>query len=224
MSKHSDNKYFVILNKDKIIFSCLNNENKISFTKKHNVNKIQTNLFGELEIFFTNNLINIEKSLKEFIKKIYFIIDIDNSLSINLAIKYNFESELISEKKINDLLNYLKYQFTKYTKDQKIIHMSISKLLIDGKEKDLSQFNDTLKDLILEVKFECLKYKIVYLIKKILSKYQISVEKILIADYLKQSTENKTENIVYLANKFISSKNSNEVSWTNKKPYKHGFF
>jgi hypothetical protein len=39
MSKDLDNKYFIILNKDKIIFNCLNNENKISFTKSHNFKK-----------------------------------------------------------------------------------------------------------------------------------------------------------------------------------------
>jgi hypothetical protein len=32
------------------------------------------NLFGELEKFFINNLINIEKNLKDFIRKIYIIL------------------------------------------------------------------------------------------------------------------------------------------------------
>jgi hypothetical protein len=79
MNKNLDNKYFIILNNDEIIFSCLNNENKISFTMKHILINGQNNLFEELEKFFTDNLIEIEKSLKDFIKKIYIIIDIDNS-------------------------------------------------------------------------------------------------------------------------------------------------
>ena len=106
MSKDFDNRYFVILNKDKIIFSCLNNENKISFTKSHILINGLNNLFEDLEKFFIENLIDIEKSLKDFIKKIYIIFDIDNSLSVHLSIKYKLETEKINENKINELLTY----------------------------------------------------------------------------------------------------------------------
>src|SRR6056300_1484113 len=104
MSKDLDNRYFITLNKDKIIFSCLNNENKISFTKSHTLINGLNNLFGDLENFFIDNLIDIEKSLKDFIKKIYIIVDLDNTLNANLSIKYNSEAETISIQKINDLL------------------------------------------------------------------------------------------------------------------------
>ena len=62
MSKDLDNRYFIILNKDKIIFNCLNNQNKISFIKKYNfMNHDPNELFKELENFFNDNLIKIEK-------------------------------------------------------------------------------------------------------------------------------------------------------------------
>src|SRR6056300_696320 len=195
MSKDLDNLYFVLLNKDKIIFSCLNNENKISFTKSHTLKNGLNNLFEDLEKFFINNLIGIEKSLKDFIKKLYIILDTDNSLSAYLSIKYKLESEKINENKINDLLNSLKHQFTKYSNDQKVIHMTIIKLLIDGKEKDLSSVKETSDNLILEVKFECLKNQTVYFIKKLCSNYQISVEKILLGNYLRYSVLPHTENV-----------------------------
>src|SRR6056300_1342718 len=114
MSKHLDNKYFVILNKDEIVFSCLNNENKISFTKSHSLINGQNNILEELEYFFINNLIEIEKSLKDFIKNIYLIIDTDHSFSFNLSIKYKLGTENNKQDKINDLLSSLYYQFTKY--------------------------------------------------------------------------------------------------------------
>jgi hypothetical protein len=206
MSKDLDNKYFIILNKDKIIFSCLNNENKISFTKSHTLINGLNNLFEDLEKFFIDNLIDIEKSLKDFIKKIYIIVDTDNSLSVHLSIKYKLETEKINENKINDLLNFLKYQFTKYSNDQKVIHMTIIKLLIDGKEKDLSSFRETSDNLILEVKFECLKNQTVHLIKKLCSNYQISVEKILLANHLRAIFFESDRNIVFSANKFLVEK------------------
>ena len=224
MSKDLDNKYFIIINKDKIIFSCLNNENKISFTKSHTLINGLNNLLGDLEKFFNDKLIDIEKNLKDFIKKIYVIIDRDNSLSVNLAIKYNFKNEAISEKKINDLISSLKYQFTKYTYDQKIIHIFISKILIDDKENDLSSLIGPFNDFILEVKFECLKLELVNNIKKLFSKYQISVEKILIANHLRHSIQNYSENIVYKANKVINGENLSEVRWIEKKIVEKDFF
>jgi len=224
MSKDLDNRYFIILNKDKIIFSCLNNENKISFTKSHALTNGLNNLFVELEKFLIHNLIDIEKSLKNFIKKIYIILDTDNSLSVHLSIRYKLETEKINEHRINDLLSYLTNQFTKYSNDQKIIHMTIIKLLIDGMEKDLSLIRETSNNLILEVKFECLKNQIVNIIKKLFSNYQISVDKILLANHLRQFAERRTDDIVFLANKFINGEYENDVMWTRKKMIKKGFF
>jgi len=224
MSKDLDNRYFIILNKDKIIFSCLNKENKISFTKSHTLINCLNNLFEGLEKFFINNLIDIEKSLKDSIKKIYIILDLDNSLSAHLSIKYKLETEKINENKINELLSYLKYQFIKYNNEQKIIHMTIIKVLIDGREKDLSLIKETFDNLILEVKFKCLNNQTVNIVKKLCSNYQISVEKILLADHLRQSFLNYTENIVFLANKFLGGENNNEVTLISKKPSKQGFF
>src|SRR6056300_1965172 len=224
MSKDLDNRYFITLNKDKIIFSCLNKENKISFTMSHILKNGLNNLFEDLEKFFINNLTDIEKSLKDFIKKIYIIFDIDGSLSAYLSIKYKLETKKINENKINELLTYLKNQFNKYSNDQKIIHMTIIKVLIDGKEKDLSLIRETADNSILEVKFECLKKQTVHLVKKLCSNYQISLEKILLANHLRQSFLSQTQNIVFSANKFLSGTSNNEVFWTTKKPIKHGFF
>src|SRR5210317_1888893 len=198
MSKDLDNRYFITLNKDKIIFSCLNKENKISFTMSH--------------------------ILKNVIRKIYIILDTGDSLSAHLSIKYKLETEKINENKINKLLSYLKNQFNKYSNDQKVIHMTIIKVLIDGKEKDLSLIRETFDNSILEVKFECLKKQTVHSIDKLCSNYQISVEKILLADHLRQSSLNQTENIVFLANKFLNGEDNKEVSWISKKPIKRGFF
>src|SRR5210317_476352 len=224
MSKDLDHRYFILLNKDKIIFSCLNSENKISFTKSYTLINGLNNLFGDLEKFFIDNLVDIEKSLKDFIKKIYIILDTDNSLSVHLSIKYKLEIEKINENKINELLGYLRHQFTKYSHDQKVIHMTIIKVLIDSKEKDLSLIRETFDNSILEVKFECLKKQTVHSIDKLCSNYQISVEKILLADHLRQSSLNQTENIVFLANKFLNGEDNKEILWISKKPIKRGFF
>jgi hypothetical protein len=224
MIKDLENKYFIILNKDEIIFSFLNKENKISYNKKYiSINNLN-NISAELENFLIDNLINIEKSLKDFIRKIYVIIDMDNSLCANLSIKYNFDKKIIIKQKVNDLLSSMKYQFAKYNSDLKIIHMFVSKSIIEGKQKNLTQVNENFKNLILEVKFECLKDQTVHNIKKIFSNYQISVERILIANYLRQNFDCHNDDIIYSANKVINGESNYEVSWINKKPIKQGFF
>jgi len=225
MSKDLDNRYFIILNKDKIIFNCLNNQNKISFIKKYNfINHDRNELFKELENFFNDNLIKIEKELNDFIRKIYIIADVDNALSTSLSIKYNLETEKINYQKVNDLLNILKYQFTKYNNDEKIIHIRINKLLIDGMEKDLSFMNKNFHNLILEVKFESLRKQFVHTIKKSLSKYQILVEKILLASHIRETAQSQSSNIIIIADKIISGEDRNEVIWVKKKPIKYSFF
>ena len=224
MNKNFSNKYFVILNKNEIIFNCLNKENKISYTKKQILTNGPNNIITELENFFTDNLIEIERNLKDFIKKIYIIFDIDEILIVDLSIKYKLESGKIDQNKINDLLSYLKYQFTKYSNNQSVIHMTISKLLIDGEEKDISFVKETSNNLILEVKFECIKNKIVHIIKELCSNYQITVDKILLANHLRQSIENHTDDIIFSASKFLNGENKNEVFWISKKTIKQGFF
>lgn len=224
MNKNLNNKYFIILNKDEIIFKCLNYDNKISLTRNYTLKNNLDNLLEELTNFFNHNLIELEKSLKNFIKEIYIIIDTDENLSVNLSAKYKVQSEKINGQKINDLLSTLKYQFTKYSNDQKVIHMMISRLLVDDEEKDFLFFKEASDSLTLEVNFKCLKNKTVQFIKKLCSNYQISVKKIMLANHLRQFIENHTDDVVIIANKILSGEVKNEVFWISKKPINHGFF
>ena len=225
MSKDLDNRYFITLNKDKIIFSCLNNENKNLFTQKYDFINFDSNeLFKEVENFFNDNLVKIEKNLKDFIRKIYIIVDLDNSLSVNLSIKYDLDKAKIKRDKINELINTLKYQFNKYYNDEKIIHIIVNKLIIDGEKKNLLPVKENFQNLILEVKFQCLKEQFVNNIKKSLSNYQIAVEKIFLADRLNKTIQNQEENIFEAADKVLSEENSDEVLIVKKKKLNNGFF
>ena len=225
MSKNFDNKYFIILNKDKIIFSCLNSENKNLFTQKYDFINIDSNeLFKEVENFFNDNLVKIEKNLKDFIRKIYIIVDLDNSLSVNLSIKYDLDKAKIKRDKINELINTLKYQFNKYYNDEKIIHIIVNKLIFDGEKKNLLPVKENFQNLIIEVKFQCLKEQFVNNIKKSLSNYQIAVEKIFLADRLNKNIQNQEENIFEAADKILSEEDSDEVLIVKKKKLNNGFF
>ena len=225
MNRNLSNKYFIILNKGEIIFNCLNDKNKISFAKKYNLKDNNlNNLYSELENFLNDNLIQIEKELDNYIQKIYLIVNTNDILSASLSISYNLKTETATSNKTANLLKDLKYQFTKYNDDYKIIHMTISKSLVNKKDISIFAKDIVSKNFILEVKFECLKKQIVNVIQKSLSKYQISVEKFFVLDYLRQLNQNHSENILCIANKVINGQIENEVLLTTKKPSKNSFF
>ena len=225
MSKTLDDKFFIFINEEQVIFSCLNKENEISYTKKYSfINKVSKNLFSELENFFNNNLIEIEKNLNDFVKKLYVIIDLKNNFSSSLSMNYNLKSENFDKQNISDLLGNLKYQFNKYNDEYKIVHMVINKLFVNGEDQEALPMNTLFENVILEVKFECLKNEIVNNIRKILSNYQISAEKFLLANYLRDYNQDQTDNIVFSASKIINGETKNEVLSIRKKPNKTGLF
>ena len=84
--------------------------------------------------------------------------------------------------------------------------------------------NILFENVILEVKFECLENEIVNNIRKLLSNYQISAEKFLLANYLRDYNQDQTDNIVFSASKIINGETKNEVLSITKKPNKTGLF
>ena len=79
------------------------------------------------------------------------------------------------------------------------------------------------ENLVIQVKFICLKDQIVNDLKEIFFKYQISV-KILGYDYLKQLNDYDGKNIFKLADYSLNGLNKNEVLITNNSPKTLGFF
>jgi len=149
---------------------------------------------------------------------------LDNSLSVNLSIKFDSDKAKIKRDKINELINTLKYQFNKYYNDEKIIHIIVNKLIVDGEKKNLLPVKENFQNLIIEVKFQCLKEQFVNNIKKSLSNYQIAVEKIFLADRLNKNIQNQEENIFEAADKVLSEEDSDEVLIVKKKKLNNGFF
>ena len=61
-------------------------------------------------------------------------------------------------------------------------------------------------------------------IKKLLSEYKISVDKVFSHSYLKGFSSDKSKNIYEIAQKVMFGLNENEVSITNHNPKNKGFF
>ena len=88
----------------------------------------------------------------------------------------------------------------------------------------LYQKKKNCNNLSIQVSYICLPKKISKMIEDVLSKYQISLEKILSFNYLNNFLDDKNNNLYIAAQKILDGYNKNEVYITNKNQKKLGFF
>ena len=218
-------RYFVLLKKKKILFQALDSGNKVILKKEVSINDHSIkDVFDIIEDFLKRNIFEIEKDLKKFIKEIYIIFESDIFFIAGSSVKYKIQKADFVYDSIKDLLLETKNQFKKFSPRDEIIHMVIDKYILDGHilkvlPKDISSDN-----LVIQVNFVCLNNQIVSGFKKIFSKYQISVNKILSYDFLKGLDTQENVNIFELANYSINGLCENEVLITDIIQKKQGFF
>ena len=220
MNNKFENRYFLIIKKNKLLFTAYNFTKGNIFTKEifigdHSIN----NIYYLLENYLEKNIFKIEKDLKSFVEKIYIVFESDNFFEVQSSIKHNFNNN-----KIKDSLVDIRNQFYKYSPGYKIIHMIINKYIINGATYNFLPEDFHNQNLVIEINFICLEDKIVSKMKKIFSKYQISISKILSYEYLKKFNNYNGENIVKVANENINQLNDNEVFIVKKIEKNQGFF
>ncbi len=225
MSNNNDYQFFLFLDTKKISFDVLDLENRSSFSKEIEINSVSTqNSMKLLEDFLDNNIFNIEKKINDYVKEINLIIDNNSFLSVNLSVKYNFKGLKFKINQINGSLIDLKNQFKKTIGNYEIIHILISKFIIDDEEYPSLPEGTNYNDLALEIRFICLKNNLILDLKKILSKYQISLNKILCYEYLNEFQRSDSENIFNIAHNVLKGTNPNEIFLVTKSTKKVGFF
>ena len=225
MINNNDCQYFLFLGSKKISFYLQDLENRSSFSKEIKINSISTeNNMKLLEDFLDNNIFNIEKKINDYVKEINLIIDNKSFLSVNLSVKYNFKGLKFKISQINGSLIDLKNQFKKTIGNYEIIHILISKFIIDDEEYPSLPEGTNYNDLALEIRFICLKNNLILDLKKILSKYQISLNKILCYEYLNEFQRSDSENIFNIAHNVLKGTNPNEIFLVTKSTKKVGFF
>ena len=225
MNNTMHNKYFLLITFKKISLVALNSKNQIFFTKEILIEDLSTkDNFKSLENFLNQNIFVVEKSLGKYIKDIFLIVDYDDFFSVNLSFKYNFKGSQFNPSNMNNSLIDIKNQFKKTITDHTIIHMMINKFTIDGSAYSYLPDQINCNDLYIEARFICLKDNIVQNLKKILSKYQISLNKILCFDYLRDFEVSDSENLFVTADKILKGFNQNEIFLVKKSIKNKGFF
>ena len=219
------NRYFILINKKRILFQAIDEMNKEILTKKIFIDDYSANnIFSSIEAFLEKNIIDLERKLKDFIKEIYIIFESDLFFLVGSSIKYNLPKTNFDFNNLNDTLLDLKNQFKKYSPKDKIIHMVVNKYTLGKNDYEILPENINSENLIIHVNFICLKDQITNNFKKIFFKYQISVNKILSYNYLKELNDYDGENIFKLANLSINGLHENEILIANKIKKNRGFF
>ena len=225
MDNKSEIQYFLLIKKQKILFTAFEINKGPFFTKEIFVeNNSIKNTYYLLENFLEKYILKIEKNLKNFIKEIYVIFESDLFFKAGSSVKYSIHKTSFEYDSIKDLLLEIRNQFKKFSPKDEIIHMIIDKYILDGHNYEILPKDIYNDNLIIEVNFVCLDNQIVNGFRKIFSKYQISVNKILSYDFLKGLDHQQNDNIFDLADYSINGLCKNEVLITSKTHKNPGFF
>ena len=177
-----------------------------------------------LDKFLAQNILKIEKNLKNFVKDTHIILDNREFFPIEISIKKDHNGSSISQENLINPLNVLKNLCQFSFKDKKIIHMLIENYQIDGKDYSFLPENLKCNSFSLDIKFICLSKNLIEHYGSILKRYHVLVNQILNAEYIKQFQDQQNPNIYTTASRIISGYNNNEILLVNKTLKSKGFF
>ncbi len=227
MEDNSNFKVFLLINLNKIAIHVKNDfQNKIIYENEKIFNdKVNILDINEVQIFLDDQIFLIEKILKNFINRIYLILESEKFLNIDLCLKKENHNNFIEKESVNNLINDARSLCKKTTENRKIIHLVIDSYLIE--EKKFSNFPSEIKcdNFCISLRIICISNSIIKQLDKILEKYQISISRYFSYDYLKSHKFLKSEVDIYeVAEKIIDKKNPNEVELIKKNHRNRGFF
>ena len=190
----------------------------INFDKKKNID------FEVAEDFLEKNIFEIEKKLKNFVKHINLILDSVEFLSILISVKNSIYGKKISKADLTYLLNEAKDECKETISDRRIIHMLIDNYLLDKKNYSSFPLDQKCNFFSLDIKFVCLSKNYIRDLEKILKRYQISINNIIQADYVRSFQKKNQNDLFQIAMQLIGGYNKNEVLIVPKQSKNKGFF
>ena len=105
MNNIQECKYFLIIKKQKILFKIFDPINGSSLIKEMFLeNYFPNDTYNLLEKFLEKNIFEIEKELKDFIKKIYIIFESDSFFEVGSSIRHNLKGISFNHGQLNDSL------------------------------------------------------------------------------------------------------------------------
>ena len=216
---------FVYISKNKyqiFVFDKKNLENL--YLEELNTYKYDFEDLSNFSKFLDKNIYKIEKLVGTFIKNIILIIENDNNLNVNISLKKKFYDNSVNQRYLESNLTEIKDLFLENYQNQTIMHMMVTNYIIN--EKKYSKFkNDLLiNNLGLEVNFIAISNDLVFLIDKILEKYQVKISQYMCGNYIRNFFNDDRSEISLMAHKLRNGYNDNEVVLIPKNKVNKGFF
>ena len=161
-----------------------------AFSKNKQINnyKYESNFFfdsSNLEHEIENIISNLEKDTNEYLDDINLMVDSPEMISIGLSLSKNFGGLQIKKEDIEFLIQDAKQQVLRNYKDQNIIHIIINNYKIDNMDHTFLPLDIKCSLLSIDIIFICLPKNNIESIKKIFSKFNISLNNIFCSSYAK---------------------------------------
>ena len=226
MNKELDIETYLYLSSDKFgiyVFDTRNLSNlyKQELIVKNNDNFIDLVILNE---FLNNNIFKIEKYIKKFVKNIFLVLENKNILNLNIGIKKKNYNSTLSKDDIINYLTEVKDLFKKSYQNEKIMHMVVTKYIIN--EKIFTTFENNLycDELSLEIQFRSISENTIRNLDKVLETFQIKIIRYLDGYYIRNYFNDENLEISKMSHQIIKGSNKNEVALVPKNMKKIGFF
>ena len=219
-------KVFIHVSKNKFAISAMKHDTSEKIYEyelliENNLNEFD---FEKLQKFLDNNILKLEKNLKQFIKEVTLILETESFLNVQLSVKNNNNGKILTLEDLSYSLNEAKDQCEKTLENKKIIHMLINNFKINNND-----YSKLPRDLIcnnysLDINFICLPLNYVRKIEDTINKYQISLNRLISMKYIENYFSSENLPLNEMAQKIIDCYNLNEVVLTSKKVKNKSFF
>ena len=220
-----EKNFFLIIRGNYFSFNIISKDYEVLYEKETFYDKLNLkNDFNRIKKFLDENIFQIEKKFNLYIENIHLIIEDKNFVKTDVSLIKEFNYLSSGFGNILGDLSMIKESVLKSNDDFQLVHMIINKFIVD--KKDYLELPDRIdkKNFFLEVKLICLAKNRLINLKKILSEYQISINKIFNYEYVDTFKEGDVDHISVLATKLLGGLNKNEINLKEKYTKNLGFF
>ena len=181
--------------------------------------------FEKLEKILEESILEIEKSIKEFVRDIYLIVETPQSKSLKLSVAKSNEGNNIVKEDATYLVQDAKQQILKTNQELRIIHIIVENYVLDNIKHKFLPLNTECKKFSIDVEFICFPKNLLQDFENFFSKQNIFINRFICLNYLKKLDHSeKVQNICECAKDIVKGINKQEVVSIPKKLKKKGFF
>ena len=181
--------------------------------------------FEKLDKILETSILNIEKSIAEFVRDIYLIVETPQSTSIRLSVTKNNEGNKIIKEDAMYLVQDAKQQLLKSNQDLGMIHIIVENYVLDNIQYKFFPSGKKCNKFSIDIIFICFPKDMQKSFEKLFLNQQIYINQFICSNYIKKfNFTNKDQNICECAKNIVQGANKQEVVSIPKEPKKKGFF